>query len=907
VGKKMARRDRPPIQRCLRRGDEIIVQIIKEGIGTKGPTLSTYLSIPGRILVMMPGMGKMGISKKIEDETERRRLRTILDSLKPPRGVGFIIRTAGIGRPKAEIQRDLTYLSRLWQTIEKKRDSGPGPMELYTEGDLVARTVRDVFSSDVDKIVVDNKDVAKRVKEVIKITSPRTRNKVELFEEPIPLFHKYDIERDIEQMYSRHVPLPSGGSLVIDSTEAIVAIDVNSGKFRDHSDAEMTAFKTDMEAADEIPRQLKLRDLGGVIICDFIDLRYERHRRELEERMHDNFKNDRAKTKVLRMSQFGIIELTRQRMRPSLKRSIYFDCPHCKGAGLVKTPESMSLDVMRRLAIAAANELLVLIELMVGPDVGFYLQNKKRASLARVEAESKKKILVRTEPGLGLDEMKLDLFDARDGLVIMDELGMGASLPHTTQLGTRAHGHPRGGRPGRGGDRGRGGQPPRPQGRQMPPPAPQRELDHEDERFDAEEAEEALAEHEGDHGHGGGGEGGRGQGSRGQESRDEDQIGARDRDGQQPVDVDAHDDVDEEDEQSDVVDVDDGNSELGERPEGEFDRYRDRGNRGGHRGGGGGGGGQGSRGEGSRGEEAGGEGGGRRRRRGRRGRGRGGPFNGEQQPAPAAQGARPPQTSQSSQPPRPRDERAPAPQGMQDFEGADDEGPAPGNQRQPEEGVAAGEAGGEEGGKRRRRRRRGGRRHRRRKDREANAGGDFTTAGDMDGAADAREANETESGAEVEVNRDAADWEAPSGRQAELTSMEDETAEAAPEDAGATAAEAEVVAEPPEKAPEPPVETDEPAQIASEPARVKKGRAPARRKSNTARKSPQRTPPPAREDAKAAAPSRSAPSHVVVEIPPVVSTGSADKHLANDEPVDPQPPRRPRRRDDLDEIPDDYD
>src|SRR3954468_21895647 len=167
VGRKMARRDRPPIQRCLRRGDEIIVQIIKEGIGTKGPTLSTYVSIPGRILVMMPGMNKMGISKKIEDEEERRRLRTILDGLKPPKGVGFIIRTAGVGRSKTEIQRDLTYLSRLWAQIEKTRDSGPGPTELYTEGDLVARTVRDVFSSDVDRIVVDSAAVAKRVKEVI--------------------------------------------------------------------------------------------------------------------------------------------------------------------------------------------------------------------------------------------------------------------------------------------------------------------------------------------------------------------------------------------------------------------------------------------------------------------------------------------------------------------------------------------------------------------------------------------------------------------------------------------------------------------------------------------------------------------------------------------------------------------
>src|SRR5215208_4365910 len=413
VGRKMARRDRPPIQRCLRRGDEMIVQIIKEGIGTKGPTLSTYLSIPGRILVMMPGMAKLGVSRKIEDDEERRRLRQILDSLKPPRECGFIIRTAGVGKSKAEIQKDLTYLTRLWQNIDKKVKSGQAPMELYTEGDLVTRTVRDVFTSDVTRIIVDNKDVARRIKDFIKIALPRTRNKLDLFEGTVPLFHQYGIEREIEQMYSRHVPLPSGGSLVIDSTEAIVAIDVNSGKFRDHSDAEMTAFKTDMEAADEIPRQLKLRDLGGVIICDFIDLRYERHRRELEERLHNNFKNDRAKTKVLRMSQFGIIELTRQRMRPSLKRSIYFDCPHCKGAGLVKTPESMSLDVMRKLAMAAHHERVSRVELSVCPDVSFYLLNKKRPSLAALESETRKRIIVRQDVTLGLDEMKFDLFDSR--------------------------------------------------------------------------------------------------------------------------------------------------------------------------------------------------------------------------------------------------------------------------------------------------------------------------------------------------------------------------------------------------------------------------------------------------------------------------------------------------------------
>jgi ribonuclease E len=424
VGRKISRRDRPPIQRCLRRGDEIIVQIIKEGIGTKGPTLTTYLSIPGRILVMMPGMAKMGVSRKIEDDEERRRLRQILDSLKPPKDVGFIIRTAGVGRSKTEIQRDLTYLTRLWTIFVKKRDSGPGPMELYAEGDLVTRSVRDVFTSDIDSIVVDDKDVAKQVKDVIKLANPRTKNKVELYEGPVPLFHKYGIEREIELMYSRHVPLPSGGSLVIDSTEAVVAIDVNSGKFREHADAETTAFKTDMEAADEIPRQLRLRDLGGVIICDFIDLRFERHRRELENRLHLNFQKDRAKTKVLRMSQFGIIEITRQRMRPSLKRSIYFDCPYCRGAGLVKTPESMSLDVVRRLAISMNDLKVDHVDLTVCPDVAFYLQNRKRAQIVKLEEQFNKKVVIRSDATVALDEARIELFDAHNAHVYLPELGM---------------------------------------------------------------------------------------------------------------------------------------------------------------------------------------------------------------------------------------------------------------------------------------------------------------------------------------------------------------------------------------------------------------------------------------------------------------------------------------------------
>jgi ribonuclease E len=455
VGKKMARRDRPPIQRCLRRGDEIVVQVIKEGIGTKGPTLSSYLSISGKMLVMMPGVAGRGVSKKIEDEDERRRLKRILVDLNPPQDCGFILRTEAVDKDHDDIERDLTYLARLWEQIKERRDAGPGPAELYTEGDLVTRTVRDVFSSDVERVVVDNPEVARRVRDVIRISSPAGKNRVEVYDDPIPLFTRYEIEHEIEQMYSRHVPLPSGGSLVIDSTEAVVTIDVNSGKMREHNDAEMTAFKTDMEAAEEIPRQLKLRDLGGVIIVDFIDLRYERHRRELEERLFENFKMDRAKTKVLRMSQFGIIEITRQRMRPSLKRSIYFDCPHCKGAGLVKTPESMSLDLMRRLAIACHDARVARAELHVCADVAFHMLNKKRAALAELEAKSGKRVVILIDAKLGLDESRFELFDARDGFVVLEEIGM--TVPergHVSQLGVKPLGHTSQARGGRGGGRG---------------------------------------------------------------------------------------------------------------------------------------------------------------------------------------------------------------------------------------------------------------------------------------------------------------------------------------------------------------------------------------------------------------------------------------------------------------------
>lgn len=414
VGRKTPRRERPPIQRCLRRGQEVIVQITKEGIGTKGPTLTTYLSLPGRYLVLMPGMDRVGVSRKIEDDEARRKMREVLDELKLPKNMGFILRTAGLDRTKRELQRDLQYLQRLWKAVATRVRSERAPAELYQESDLIVRTIRDVYTSDFEKIVVDDPDVAQKARDFLSIVSPRKGDVAELYEGPEPIFHHYGIEAEIERINSRRVPLASGGSLVIDSTEALVAIDVNSGTFRDLADAEETAHRINLEAADEIARQLRLRDLGGVIVIDFIDMRFEKNRRDVERAIRDALKKHKERARILRMSQFGIIELTRQRQRPSIKRSIYQDCPHCKGAGLVKTPESMSLDVMRLLRLAVHHPQVDRVIVRVHPSAAFDMLNRKRAVIAQLEANSKRSIVVQGEPTMGLDELRIECRDQRD-------------------------------------------------------------------------------------------------------------------------------------------------------------------------------------------------------------------------------------------------------------------------------------------------------------------------------------------------------------------------------------------------------------------------------------------------------------------------------------------------------------
>jgi ribonuclease E len=403
---------KPKIEDIFKRGQEVLVQVIKEAVGTKGPTLSTYISIAGRYLVLMPSLNRVGVSRKIEDHDARRRLRDIMNTLSPPKGVGFIVRTAAVDRDAKELRNDLAYLLRLWQVVVKRIKRVAGPIEIYRESDMITRTIRDIFTNDIDTIWVDEATAFAHASEFLQIVMPKFASRIRHFESSEPLFHKYGVENEIAKIHQKRIEMPLGGSLVIEQTEALVAIDVNSGNFRADNNAEETAFQMNLHAAKEIARQLRLRDLGGVIVNDFIDMRSETHRRKVEDALRDALRRDRARTKILRISQFGLIEMTRQRIRPSLKRSIFSDCSHCRGTGYVKTSESLSIDAMRLLQLAAhRTPAIASVQVGVHIDVAHYLLNKRRKDLAGLEERGKLEILVTGQAGVSPDTLTIRCFD----------------------------------------------------------------------------------------------------------------------------------------------------------------------------------------------------------------------------------------------------------------------------------------------------------------------------------------------------------------------------------------------------------------------------------------------------------------------------------------------------------------
>ncbi|QKK07355.1 MAG: Rne/Rng family ribonuclease [Planctomycetota bacterium] len=423
VGKKTPRRERPPIQACLKRGQEVIVQVIKEGVGTKGPTLTSYLSIPGRYLVMMPNMDKVGVSRKVEDEEQRGKMKEILGQLDLPEGFGFILRTAGFDRTKTDLKRDLAYLQRLWKNMEVNRKAaGKRTRLLYSESDLLVRALRDLVTPDITRIIIDEEGAVARAAQFMKIVSPRSSVKVMRYTGGRPIFHAFGIEQQIATTHAREVPLPSGGRLVIDETEAIVAIDVNSGKSRAARDAETNAYKTNVEAVEVICRQIRLRDLGGIVINDMIDMRSAAHRKAIEQLFRDRLKRDRAKSSIAPISPFGILEMTRQRMRGSLSSQHYSECPTCRGKGLVQKPHSVASDAMREVAVLMEHDKVQRVELVVSGRVAGELLSNRRGSINRIERSTGKSIEVRVSDTLAIDRYTIYAYDANGVDVNPDKL-----------------------------------------------------------------------------------------------------------------------------------------------------------------------------------------------------------------------------------------------------------------------------------------------------------------------------------------------------------------------------------------------------------------------------------------------------------------------------------------------------
>jgi len=401
------------IEEHLSNGTEVLVQVVKDPFASKPPTLSTFISLPGRFMVLTPDSEAGGISRKIESSTQRDRLKKILSELKAPEGAGIIIRTAGIDQTKTELARDLRYLSRLWQNIHRAAKSLKAPALLYQERDLAIRTIRDYLTSDIDQIWIDNEEVFERATKWFKAVMPTKTKLLKLYDGAGPLFSKYNLEDQIEQIFKRKVPLVSGGAIVIDSTEALTAIDVNSGKFRKAGNLEDTATQTNLEAATEICRQLRLRDLGGIIVIDFIDMRSRKNMRSVEKVVRDAMKRDKAKHDITSISKLGLMEISRQRIKSTKSASAYVECETCLGDGVVRAVESAALVALRKAHTTVASGNMEALQIVLPHDVAIHLLNTKREEIQQIEARNQCHILVTVRDGLKRDQ--LEIVEARKG------------------------------------------------------------------------------------------------------------------------------------------------------------------------------------------------------------------------------------------------------------------------------------------------------------------------------------------------------------------------------------------------------------------------------------------------------------------------------------------------------------
>jgi ribonuclease E len=375
----------------------------------KGAALTTYLSLPGRYMVAMPGSDSSGISRKVENEADRKKLKEMAAELKIPEGIGYIIRTEALGKKKTELNKDLQSLIKLHRQIRATADKSKAPALIYQESDLVIRTIRDYFTAEIDEVIVDNPEVYKQAREFFKRTMPKYENIVKLHLEKRPIFSRYQLEEQIDQIYEKKVPLKSGGSLVIEPTEALVSIDVNSGKSTGERGVEETAFKTNMEAVEEAARQLRLRDLGGLIVLDLIDMRDKKHMGEVEKALKLALKADKARVSVGKISQFGMLEMSRQRIKQTLDQGSVLICPHCEGRGKVKSVENMAISFLRKVHATAAKGTVAEVRGNLPLEVAYYLLNRKKRELVRIETDYEIAVTVKGKPSFLMNQLELEI------------------------------------------------------------------------------------------------------------------------------------------------------------------------------------------------------------------------------------------------------------------------------------------------------------------------------------------------------------------------------------------------------------------------------------------------------------------------------------------------------------------
>jgi ribonuclease E len=382
------------IKELLNEGQEILVQVEKEERGNKGAALTTFISLAGRFLVLMPNNPRAGgVSRRIEGE-DREQLREALDSVQIPDGMGAIVRTAGVGRSAEELQWDITNLQEVWKAIATAAEGRAAPFLIYQESKAIIRALRDYLADDIGEVLIDSKEVFEEAQQYMQRFMPATLRKLKIYEDEIPLFTRFQIENQIESAHSPTVTLPSGGSIVIDHTEALVSIDINSARATRGSDIEATATNTNLEAADEISRQLRLRDIGGLIVIDFIDMESQKNQRAVEDRLRDALKQDRARIQVGKISRFGLMEMSRQRLRPSISESTNISCPRCKGVGTIRGVESLALALLRLIGEEARKERTAKVIAQLPVDVATYLMNEKREWLTNIEAKSEVEVIL---------------------------------------------------------------------------------------------------------------------------------------------------------------------------------------------------------------------------------------------------------------------------------------------------------------------------------------------------------------------------------------------------------------------------------------------------------------------------------------------------------------------------------